>query len=213
MMKRVRALCPLLVLLLLLVACRQEQAPGPGAAPSPTASAIALQYSGPLLPGVAAEAPVDVCGEGSECSQNPALRLTLTIEPDKLVAVEVEGVSVGMPAGYSPLVVGDEILISATSPDALGAFVFRLRPLDETALPALLERFPALDPSATTTGTALPVQTAAYRGQWMPRDDYGAVALLQNPAGAYLFVEAAADAAFWPQFQPLFEAMLQALSF
>jgi hypothetical protein len=106
-------------------------------------------------------------------------------------------VQIGIPEGYSPLVLSDEVLVTALSPETPGGFVFSWRQVDEAGLARQQARFKRIDWEAEAGPTiAIPD---------------GLVAIQRGPGGAILWVESFATPGYWPAFQATALAMLEGL--
>jgi len=146
------------------------------------------------------------CSADSGCGDTLALPAQPSSDPLPLSEQRINGLRLGIPAGYNPLILADEILITALSSETLGGYAFSLRVVaDEEALAALLARFD--DPNL---GAGNPIQTESLRGYWLPIVGYGAIAVLEN-GETTLFVEALAHDQYWAAFQATFLAMLNSL--
>jgi hypothetical protein len=148
-----------------------------------------------------------VCSEESGCvvlptpADLPTSALPLRLE-------RVGDLQVGIPEGYSPLVLEEEIIISQAVLQSPGAFIVSVRRVDAESLTPLMQRFNNPDWEAGT-----PIQAGAVQGVWLPTGDYGAIALLTAPSGAQVWVEGSAESRYWSAYLATFLAMVAALVF
>jgi hypothetical protein len=107
-------------------------------------------------------------------------------------------VTFGIPEGYAPLVLREEILVTALSAETLGGYTFSLRRVDEG------ETLMGSKPFRTEAGLA---------GMWAKTGADSARAYLSAPDGQIWRVEAFTGLGYWGAFEATFIAMLASLRF
>jgi|GEM_PF-5591883 len=193
--------------------CGAENTPAVTDAPSPeptaTTVSVADLYDGPLLSTDNSLSIDSECSSDGSCGASLAPLVTLETEILPLTLQTVEWVTVGVPEGYAPITLQDEIIITAIAAETLGGYTFAVQPLpDEAALTQRLDRFDTPD---ITTGKT--INTPTLTGVWLPTAYEGAIAILQDDQGQILFVEAFADAPNWSVFEPTFVNMVESITY
>jgi hypothetical protein len=123
-----------------------------------------------------------------------------------LTLQSVSDFEIGLPEGYSPLILDDEILITAVDASTPGGYTFSLRPITPEDLPRQLARF---DNPDLTTGVAFNWPSGA--GHWVKVGEDSAIGLLEG-AGGQIFIEAFTYQGAWPAFESTFMAMAESIT-
>lgn len=192
-------------LVLLAVACNAHSQEEILPTITPTTPPFLLNYQGPLLGNQAEQSTA--CTTESGCTMQIApdpQSLDTSVRP--LIPHRIGDFEIGLPDGYSPLVLEDEILITATEAGTLGGFVFSIHTPSPPDLEALLLRLDNPDFEA-----GLLIENATWQGRLVEIRD-GAVARLESPHAPTLFIEAFTQAGYWAAFEATFLAMLKSLS-
>jgi len=175
--------------------------------PEETAATPTVAYEGPMLE-INTSANETSCSEESGCIDN-ATPIPLDEAPRPLESQTIQGISIGIPQGYTPLELEQEILITAQSADTVGGYTFSIRQItSDTSLQELLERF---DQPNFEAGNV--IQGKRWQATWLNTADYGAIALLTTDDGQQYFIESFTDQGYWHAFEATFLAMVESLAF
>lgn len=194
----------ILILLLLLAACSEDKKDDTPST-TPTSTPVTAGYTGPLLGSSSLEESSE-CSAGGGCSGSASEVVEAVEESLPLTEQTVEVFSLGIPEGYSPLVVADEVIITAVSAETIGGFTVILRRVEEADLADILEKY---EQPHFEAGTAIENETLT--GHSLPNSNLGTIALLRSAEGQMVFVEGFATPGYWPAFSVTFDAMVETL--
>lgn len=201
-----RKLSLALCLMAALTACSEEKAQ-PTLAPTPTPPIAG--YTGPNIGSLSSVGQSEAgCTEEGGCKDEVSAPISVDDAPLPLTEQTIGAFRLGIPEGYSPITLPNEILITAVSAETLGGFNFSLRLASDEEIADLLARF---DNPDVTIGTA--VNTDSLKGHWMEVRNSGAIAILDGANGQKVFVESSANAQYWLAFRPTFKAMVESLEY
>lgn len=195
----------MLLIILLLVACQQEEKNERKTEETAEPTPVTAGYAGPFIGGASGEES-EGCTANGGCSGAASELVDFVQDSLPLSTQTVEGFTLGIPEGYSPLVVADEIILTAVDAETLGGFTVVMRKIEAADLATILEKYEQPDFS-----TGKPIENETLTGHSLPNSNLGTIALLESAEGQKVFVEGFASPGYWPAFTVTFDALLETL--